>query len=302
MSTPAEALLTDIAVIGMAGRFPGARTVDEFWRNVRDGVESIQQYADADLLAAGVDPELLEDPHYVKAGSPLPDMELFDGSFFGFSPLESSILDPQHRIFLEVSWEALERAGHVPEGFPGAIGIFAGSGHHSYLADHLLTNKSLVRSVGRFLLHHTGNDKDFMVTRVSYLLDLRGPSINIQTACSTSLVAIHAACQSLLNGECDMALAGGVTVELPHRQGYKYEEGEILSPDGHCRAFDAGAQGTVFGSGAGVVVLRRLRDAIRDRDTILAVVKGSAINNDGAQKVGYLAPSVDGVARCISEA
>ena len=302
MSTPAEALLTDIAVIGMAGRFPGARTVDEFWRNVRDGVESIQQYADADLLAAGVDPELLEDPHYVKAGSPLPDMELFDGSFFGFSPLESSILDPQHRIFLEVSWEALERAGHVPEGFPGAIGIFAGSGHHSYLADHLLTNKSLVRSVGRFLLRHTGNDKDFMVTRVSYLLDLRGPSINIQTACSTSLVAIHAACQSLLNGECDMALAGGVTVELPHRQGYKYEEGEILSPDGHCRAFDAGAQGTVFGSGVGVVVLRRLRDAIRDRDTILAVVKGSAINNDGAQKVGYLAPSVDGVARCISEA
>ena len=302
MSTPAEALLTDIAVIGMAGRFPGARTVDEFWRNLRDGVESIQQYADADLLAAGVDPELLEDPHYVKAGAPLPDMELFDGSFFGFSPLESSILDPQHRLFLEVSWEALEHAGHVPEGFLGSIGIFAGSGHHSYLSDHLLTNKSLVRSVGRFLLRHTGNDKDFMVTRVSYLLDLRGPSVNIQTACSTSLVAIHAACQSLLNGECDMALAGGVTVELPHRHGYRYEPGEILSPDGHCRAFDAGAQGTVFGSGAGVVVLRRLSDAIRDRDTILAVVKGSAVNNDGAQKVGYLAPSVDGVARCISEA
>jgi acyl transferase domain-containing protein len=291
-----------IAIIGMAGRFPGARSVDEFWRNLREGVESVVPQSDEELRAAGVPETLLTHPDYVKVAAPLPDMECFDGGFFGFNKLEADIMDPQHRHFLEVSWGALEHAGHVPSRFKGQIGLFAGSGHNAYMPYNLLTHPELVRSVGMFLLRHTGNDKDFMVTRVSYLLDLRGPSLNIQTACSTSLVAVHVAGQSLLNGECDLALAGGATIELPHRQGYLYQDGEILSPDGHCRSFDASSAGTVFGSGAGVVVLRRLADALADGDTIYAVIRGSAVNNDGAQKVGYLAPSVGGQARAVAEA
>ncbi|MDP3379274.1 MAG: type I polyketide synthase, partial [Brevundimonas sp.] len=226
----------------------------------------------------------------------------FDADFFGFSPKEAAILDPQHRQFMEVAWEALENAGHPPENFKGAIGVYAGCGMGSYFYFNLCSNPDLVDQTGMFLLRHTGNDKDFLATRVSHILDLKGPSINVQTACSTSLVAVHYAAQALLNGECDMALAGGVTIELPHARGYLYTEGEILSPDGHCHAFDHRAQGTVFGSGAGCVVLRRARDAIRDGDHIWAIIKGSAVNNDGAAKAGYLAPSVDGQARCIAEA
>ncbi|MCL4676855.1 MAG: type I polyketide synthase, partial [Pararhodobacter sp.] len=226
----------------------------------------------------------------------------FDADFFGFSPKEAAILDPQHRQFLEVAWEALENAGTVPERFDGTIGVYAGCGMGSYFYFNLCTNRDLVRDVGLFLLRHTGNDKDFLSTRVSHIFDLRGPSINVQTACSTSLVALHYAVQALLSGECDMALAGGVTVELPQGRGYLYKENEILSPDGECHAFDHRAQGTVFGSGAGCVALKRLEDAQRDGDHIWAVVKGSAINNDGAQKAGYLAPSVEGQARCIAEA
>uniref|UniRef100_UPI0035598FB3 type I polyketide synthase n=1 Tax=Piscinibacter sp. TaxID=1903157 RepID=UPI0035598FB3 len=293
---------SDIAVVGMAGRFPGARTIDEYWANLRDGVESLTTFSDEELLAAGVDPALLSDPNYVKSGAVLPDMEMFDAAFFGFSPREAAIMDPQHRHFLECSWEALENAGHTPERFAGPIGVFGGSGHNAYMPYNLLTNPKLMSSVGFFLIRHTGNDKDFLTTRVSYLLNLRGPSLNVQTACSTSLVAIHLGCQSLLNRECDMALAGGVTIELPHRHGYVYREGEILSPDGHCHAFDADSQGTVFGSGVGVVVLRRLADALADGDHIHAVIKGSAINNDGSMKMGYLAPSVDGQADAIAEA
>ena len=297
-----ETLDSGIAIIGMAGRFPGARNVAEFWRNLRDGVESVVRYTDAELNAAGVPPALLAHPDYVKAGAPLSDMQLFDAGFFGFSPLDASIMDPQHRHFLECCWEALERAGHDPARFGGAIGVFAGSGHNAYFPYNLLTNPELVQQVGFFLLRHTGNDKDFLATRVSYQFDLRGPSVNVQTACSTSLVAIHAACQSLLGAECDLALAGGVTIELPHRHGYLYRDGEILAPDAHCRAFDAKSQGTVFGSGVGVVVLRRLADALRDGDDVLAVIRGSAVNNDGAAKVGYLAPSVDGQATAVAEA
>lgn len=293
---------TDIAVVGMAGRFPGARTPTELWANVRAGVESIRTLSEAELLAAGVDPALLADPRYVRACAPLDDLEQFDAGFFGFSPREAAILDPQHRHFLECAWEALESAGHPPEQFPGAIGVFGGCGMNGYFMFNLLTNPALVRSVGLFLLRHTGNDKDFLTTRVSYLLNLTGPSLGVQTACSTSLVAIHVATQHLLSGECDLALAGGVTLELPHRVGYLYEEGEILSPDGHCRAFDADSKGTVFGSGAGVVALRRLSDALEDGDVIHAVIKGSAVNNDGATKVGYLAPSVDGQSASILEA
>ncbi len=297
-----ETLDSAIAIVGMAGRFPGARNVGDFWRNLRDGSESIVRYTDAELKAAGVPASLLAHPDYVKAGAPLADMELFDAGFFGFSPLDASIMDPQHRHFLECCWEALERAGHDPARFAGAIGVFAGSGHNAYFPYNLLTNPELVQQVGFFLLRHTGNDKDFLATRASYQFDLRGPSVNVQTACSTSLVAIHAACQSLLGAECDMALAGGVTLELPHRHGYLYREGEILAPDAHCRAFDAKSQGTVFGSGVGIVVLRRLADALRDGDDVLAVIRGSAVNNDGAAKVGYLAPSVDGQAAAVTEA
>ncbi|MEQ1853194.1 MAG: type I polyketide synthase, partial [Chthoniobacteraceae bacterium] len=286
----------------MAARLPGARNIGEFWRNVRDGVESIQTFTDEQLLAEGESPENLCKPNYVRSGGPLPGMELFDGEFFGFSPKESAIMDPQHRHFLECAWEALENAGHPPERFGGSIGVFGGSGMGSYFYFNICSNRDLVDSVGLFLLRHTGNDKDFLATRVSYLLNLKGPSINVQTACSTSLVAVHLACQSLLAGECDMALAGGVTIEFPHRRGYIYHEGEVLSPDGHCHAFDHRGQGTVFGSGAGIVVLRRLQDAIEDGDHVYAVIKGSAVNNDGAGKVGYLAPSVDGQAAAMAEA
>ncbi len=292
----------DIAIVGMAVRLPGAQSPEEYWYNLRNGVESVRFYTDDELIAAGVKRDALLRPNYVKAGAPLDQMEHFDAEFFGFSPKEAAIMDPQHRQFLEACWEALEDSGHMPERFDGAVGIFAGSGMAAYFAQNLITNPELVRSVGMFLLRHTGNDKDFLATRVSYLLDLRGPAINVQTACSTSLVAAHLAVQHLLSGECDMALAGGVTIEIPHRRGYHYEDGEILSPDGHCRAFDHRAQGTVFGSGTGVIVLRRLQDAIDDGDQIYSVIKGTAVNNDGSQKVGYLAPSVDGQAACIAEA
>ncbi len=267
-----------------------------------EGRTATRWLTEEELLAEGVSATELADPCYVRAANILPDMECFDAGFFGFSPREASILDPQHRHFLETAWEAFEDAGHVPENFDGRIGVFAGSGMQAYLPFNLLSNPDLVAQVGMFLLRHTGNDKDFMPTRLSYLLNLRGPSVAVQTACSTSLVAVHMASGSLLSGECDMALAGGVTIELPHRQGYRYTEGEILSPDGFCRAFDDSSKGTVFGSGAAVVVLRRLDDAIADGDDIRAVLIGSAVNNDGSQKAGYLAPSVDGQAEAAAEA
>ncbi len=293
---------TEIAIVGMAGRFPGAHNVDEFWQNLRQGIESIQPYSDEDLRAAGVSEALLHNPNYVKAGAPLDEMEMFDAGFFGFSPREAAIMDPQHRHFLEVAWEALEHAGYDPTRFDGSIGMYGGSGHNAYMPYNLLTNPQLMEDMGLFLVRHTGNDKDFLTTRVSYLLNLKGPSVNVQTACSTSLVAVHLAGQALIDGECDMALAGGVTFELPHRQGYLYREDEILSPDGHCRSFDAASKGTVFGSGAGVVVLKRLEDALADGDTVHAVIRGSAVNNDGSGKVNYFAPSVDGQAAVIAEA
>lgn len=293
---------TDIAIIGMAGRFPGARDLAEYWNNLRDGVESLTQLTDQQLEAAGVDASLLRDPEYVKAGFLLPEMEMFDGAFFGFSPRDAAIMDPQQRHFIECSWSALEHAGHVPQTFDGSIGVYAGCGASMYMINNLLTNPQLVQQVGFFLLRHTGNDKDFLATRVSYLMNLTGPSVNVQTACSTSLVAVHQAVQSLLNGECDLAIAGGSTVRQPHHAGYVYKEGEIVSPDGHCRSFDESSQGTVFGSGVGVVVLRRAVDAIADGDTIHAIIRGSAINNDGSMKVGYLAPSVDGQAKAVAEA
>jgi acyl transferase domain-containing protein/thioesterase domain-containing protein/NADP-dependent 3-hydroxy acid dehydrogenase YdfG len=292
----------DIAIVGMALRVPGARSVDQFWQNLCSGQSAIRPLSEEELLAEGVPRETFEDPRYVRVTADLQDMESFDADFFGLSPKEAAIMDPQHRQFLSCAWEALEDAAHPPERFDGTVGVFAGCGMGSYFAFNLLSNPELVRSVGLFLLRHTGNDKDFFSTRVSYNFNLTGPSVNIQTACSTSLVATHVACQSLLSGECDMALAGGCTIELPHRRGYHYTEGEILSPDGRCRAFDHKSEGTVFGSGVGVVVLRRLKEALEDGDFIHAVIKGSAVNNDGSGKAGYLAPSVDGQAAAVAEA
>lgn len=291
-----------IAVVGLAVHVPGADDLDTFWRNLRDGVESIGHLDREEMLAAGVSGELLDHPRYVRAGGYLERMEWFDAGFFGMSPRDAAVMDPQTRHFLECCWHALEHAGHMPERFDGNIGVFAGAGAGQYFWKNVVPNPELMESVGYFLLRHTGNDKDFLSTRASYEFDLTGPSVSIQTACSTSLVAIHYACQSLLGWECDMALAGGVTIEQPHRHGYVYEEGEILSPDGHCRSFDHRASGTVFGSGAGTVVLRRLSDAVEAGDTIHAVIRASAVNNDGAGKVSYLAPSVDGQSKAVAEA
>ena len=292
----------DIAVIGMAARLPDAPTIADFWRNLVAGKESVRQFTTEELAARGVSARLLRDPRYVKSGVVLDGFDEFDAEFFGLSPKEAAIMDPQHRVFLECAWEALEDGGHPPATFGGQIGVFAGCGMGSYFAFQVLRNRALMDEVGLFLLRHTGNDKDFLATRVSYCFDLKGPSVNVQTACSTSLVGIHMACQSLLSGETDLALAGGVTIEMPHAHGYLYQDGEILSPDGHCRAFDHRSRGTIFGSGAGVVVLRRLADALADGDRIYAVVRSTAINNDGASKVGYLAPSIDGQAAAIATA
>lgn len=293
---------TDIAIVGMAGHFPGAPDVDQLWQRVAAGDDCLTDLSLDDLEAEGVPRSDATASNYVRRSGVLREVEYFDPGFFGIGPRDAAIMDPQHRHFMECAWEALEAAGVVPERFDGAIGVFAGCGMNTYLLNNLLADPDLLRRLGWFLLRHTGNDKDFLATTVSYRLDLRGPSINVQTACSTSLVAVHLAVQSLLAIECDVALAGGVTIEAPHRVGYHYQEGEILSPDGRCRAFDLASAGTVLTSGAGAVVLRRLTDAWDDGDPILAVIKGSAVNNDGARKVSYLAPSVDGHADVVKEA
>jgi phthiocerol/phenolphthiocerol synthesis type-I polyketide synthase E len=291
----------DIAVVGLAGRFPRARDLEAFWHNLRDGVEAVTFFSDEELLAAGVDPERIADPTYVKAGSVLDAPDEFDAGFFGYTASEAAILDPQQRLFLEHCWEALENAGYDPGRYPGLIGVYAGVAWNTYLLTQLTSRPELFAGGGGFQVFIT-NDKDFMATRVSYKLNLKGPSLVLQTSCSTSLVTIHLACLSLLNYECDMALAGGVTVKVPQVEGYTWLEGGLASPDGHCRAFDAEAQGTIFGSGVGVVVLKRLADAIADGDRIRAVIKGSAINNDGSVKVSYTAPSVEGQAEVIAAA
>lgn len=293
--------LEGVAIIGMAGRFPRARTVEEFWDNLRDGVETISFYTDEELEAAGVDSALLNDPNYVKAGTLLEDAEWFDAAFFGFNPREAELTDPQHRVFLECAWEALENAGYDAERFKGAIGVYAGISLNTYLLFNLYSNAEARRLASGFQIG-VGNDKDFLATRVSYKLNLKGPSVVVQSACSTSLVAVHLACQSLLNYESDLTLAGGVSISFPQKRGYLYQEGGITSPDGHCRAFDAQAQGTVAGKGVGIVVLKRLADAVADGDSIQAVIKGSAINNDGSLKIGYTAPSLEGQAQVIAMA
>ena len=296
-----EPAFEGIGIIGMTGRFPGAKNLSDFWRNLRDGVESVSFFSDEELESSGIEPSLFCNPNYVKAKAVLGDVELFDASFFGLNPREAEIIDPQHRLFLECAWEALESAGYDPETYESSIGVYAGVSMNTYLLNNLLSNKGLIEAVGGYQTM-LGNDKDFMPTRVSYKLNLKGPSVVVQTACSTSLVAVQLACQSLLNYQCDIALAGGASIRMPRKAGYLYQEGMILSPDGHCRAFDAKAHGTIVGEGAGIVVLKRLADAFADRDCIHAVIKGGSINNDGALKVGYTAPSVDGQAEVIAMA
>ena len=291
----------EIAIIGMAGRFPGAADLDTFWRNLRDGVESVAFPAEQELAARGVDPAALADPAYVRAAAVLDGMDMFDAAFFGMSHREAEITDPQHRIFLECAWEALERAGYLSDRDTGSVGVFGGAATNTYLLFNLAANPALLRSLDPVQVD-IANAADHLTTRTSYKLDLNGPSHSVQSACSTSLVAVHVACQSLLNKECDIALAGGVTVNVTHPDGYRHVEGGIVSSDGHCRAFDARAEGTIFSSGAGVVVLKRLDEALEDGDTVYAVIRGSAINNDGALKVGYTAPGVKGQAQVVSEA
>ncbi|HXO20693.1 MAG TPA: amino acid adenylation domain-containing protein, partial [Thermoanaerobaculia bacterium] len=291
---------SEIAVVGLAGRFPGARDVEEYWRNLRDGVESIRFFSDEELLAAAFPQELLSDPRLVKARGVLDGADLFDAAFFDYSPREAQIMDPQQRIFLECAWEALENAGYSPERYGGRIGVYGGVTENTYLWN-LYSRPELIAAVGRHQIS-IANNHDFLPTRVSYKLNLRGPSINVQTACSTSLVAVHLACESLLLGDCDMALAGGVSVQAREIGGYLYAEGGIASPDGHTRAFDARARGVVSGSGVGLVVLKRLEDALADGDTVHAVIRGTASNNDGGRKVGFTAPSALGQAAAVRAA
>jgi acyl transferase domain-containing protein/acyl carrier protein len=301
MTNSAATNLEEVAIIGLSCRFPRARNVDEFWPNLREGIEGISFFTEEELKSSGISEELLQDPNYIRAKGVLDDVEMFDASFFGFTPREAEIMDPQQRLFLECAWEALEQAGYDFEDRNERVGVYGGSGMSTYLLVNLLSNPELIKTVDP-LQFRMLNDKDFLTTHVSYKLNLKGPSVAVQTACSTSLVAVHLACQSLLDGECDLALAGGVTVTFPHKAGYHYQEGGILSPDGHCRAFDSKAQGTVEGNGAGVVVLKRLSNAIADGDHIHAVIKGSAVNNDGSFKVGFTAPSVETQTDVVIEA
>ena len=300
MSEPQETL-DQIAIIGMAGRFPGAHDVDQFWDNLRSGREGITRLSVAEMVESGVDPTVVETDGYVAAKGVLDGADLFDPAFFGYSPREAELLDPQHRVFLECVTEALEHAGCVPGEFDGRIGIFAGAAFNTYLLSNVLTNPHVAGSAGQLQILQA-SDKDFLATRAAYKLGLRGPAMTVQTACSTSLTAVHLACQSLLNGECDIAVAGGVTVSTPLLQGYIHEAGGIASPDGHCRPFDVDSAGTVPGNGVGIVVLRRLDDARGSGDAVAAVILGTAVNNDGSLKAGYTAPSIDGQAAVISEA
>jgi acyl transferase domain-containing protein/aryl carrier-like protein len=299
---PEDLSESDIAIIGMAGRFPGAPDVDTLWRRVSTGEDCLADLDPAELIAAGLPASLVNAPDYVRRAGIMEGIDQFDPGFFGIGKRDAAVMDPQHRHLLEVVWESIESSGYVPERFDGAVGVFVGCGVNTYLINNLLSNPQMVDQIGWFLLRHTANDKDFLSTGISYRLDLRGPSINVQTACSTSLVAIHLAVQSLLSFECDMAIAGGSTIDIPSGRGYTYQEGEVLAPDGYCRAFDARSGGTILTPGAGAVALRRLQDAYRDGDPILAVVKGTAVNNDGARKVGFFAPSVDGHADVVKEA
>jgi amino acid adenylation domain-containing protein len=297
-----------IAIVGMSGRWPGAKSPEAFWANLRSGIETISRYAEDELeFSLATSESKKHGQTFVGARGVLEDVDLFDAGFFGIYPREAELMDPQHRLFLECSWEALESAGCVPDRFPGLIGVYAGLSLNSYLLYNLSKDRRFIATfAAQFQTDNyqtlTGNDKDFLSTRVSYKLNLRGPSMSIQCACSTSLVAVSQACLALQGYQCDMALAGGVSISFPQKRNYLHTEEAMLSPDGKCRTFDSRAGGTVFGHGVGVVVLKRLSDAIQSRDPILAVIRGTAVNNDGSLKVGYAAPSVRAQAEVIAMA
>lgn len=291
----------DIAVIGMACRFPGASSVEAFWQNLLEARESISFFSDEELREAGVDEKLLQSPLYVKAKGVVDDADRFDAAFFDVSPLEADILDPQQRIMLQLSWHALEDAGYAPGMGALQAGVFVGANWPRYYQQNILNNEEVVSRFGAFNAA-LANEADFLSTRISYKLNLSGPSVNVFTACSTGLVAIAQACSALEKGQCELALAGGVSITTPLKSGYMYQEGSMLSRDGHCRSFDAEANGTTFNDGAGLVVLKRLSHAKRDGDRIYAVVKGHAVNNDGANKASYTAPSVAGQVAVYREA
>jgi len=291
---------SDVAIIGLDCRFPGASNYHQFWENLKAGVESIRFFSDEELKQAGVPESDYLHERYVAAASLIEGADCFDHAFFGFSPSEAALMDPQQRVYLESAWHALEDAGYGRSSGRGLTGVWAGSAMNSYLLRNLLNNNDKL-SASEYQIMIL-NDKDYLATRAAFKLDLQGPATTVQSACSTSLVAVHMASQALINGECDMALAGGVCVRVPFINGYHYQEGMILSPDGHCKPFDADAKGTLGGNGVGNIVLKRMSDAIADGDTIRAVIRGSAVNNDGANKVGFTAPSIDGQAECIAEA
>ncbi len=296
-----------IAIIGMAGRFPGADDVDAFWLNLCAGVESISRFSDNELRASGIPEHLLVDPEYAKARGVLNNADHFDAGFFGYQRREAELTDPQQRVFLETAWSALEHAGWPPERIRGRAGVFAGASMNTYLLHNVLARSEAsatflreFQSGGYNIL--VGNDKDYLATRVAFKLNLRGPAVSVQTACSTSLVAVCEAVESLRSGQCDVALAGGVSVTFPQKRGSLYQEGAITSPDGHCRPFDADARGTVFGEGVGIVVLKRLSEAQADGDTVYAVIRGVGLSNDGSEKVSYLAPNIAGQAEAVTRA
>ena len=297
MSNHAKDDLQGIAIIGLSGRFPGAENVAQFWENLVGGVESVRTFEEDELSESTLD---RSHPDYVPAGAVLEKADEFDAAFFDFLPSEAQITDPQQRLFLECSHEAMENAGYDAHRYDGRVGVFGGVGRNTYV-NRLYANPDLIASVGNYPAA-IGNDADFLATRVAYKLNLRGPAVTVQTACSTSLVAVHLACQSLLTYECDMALAGGAAIKTPQKEGYIHQESGIFSRDGHCRAFDAESDGTVLGNGVGIVLLKRLEDAVADGDHIYAVIKGSAINNDGSAKIGFTAPSVDRQADVIADA
>ncbi|HEV2524148.1 MAG TPA: polyketide synthase, partial [Gammaproteobacteria bacterium] len=293
--------MINVAVIGMSCRFPGANNVELFWDNLVKGIETIHRFTKEELQAAGISDALLNDPRYIRAKGILDDIERFDANFFGYNPNDARITDPQQRMFFECAWEALEAAGCIPEKYEGLIGVYASMADSLYLQNNLLKNKNCSETLDWFQTR-IGTSVTTLSTQLSYRLNLQGPSINITTACSSSLVAIATACRGLIDYDCDVAIAGASAIAVPQKSGYLFQEDGIESSDGHCRAFDADAKGTVFSNGVGVVILKRLEDAIQDGDPIQAVIKGWSINNDGSEKAGFTAPSVIGQAKCITSA
>ncbi len=296
-----EDLQDCIAIIGISGKFPGANNINDYWKNISEGIESISRYSREELESKGVNPELLDNQNYVYANGIIEGAEEFDSGFFGFTPREADYMDPQQRIFLETCYNAIENAGYASDKTDNFIGVFGGSGPNNYILKNLIKSPVALKNLGE-LQATTNNSKDYLTTYVSYKLNFKGPSLDIQTACSTSLVSVHIACLNLLTYQCNMALAGGVFIQVPRGKGYMYYPGEIFSKNGCCRPFDKDADGMLFGEGAGVVVLKRYEDAVRDNDTIWAVIRGTAINNDGSDKVGFLAPGVNGQIDAISRA